>query len=134
LEIKGAADAKAIYYWIEWYSTNEKGVDSIVNIGTPTEEKEFTSVNIQGYPNQTAIETYAKVYCNGQVFTSEKIKVENAAAIAQSKVDLMGLEIFIEHGADSKENYPLYDGLTNRLFNLGEASRSRTLMLNYKSK
>lgn len=129
LDIIGKIDEDKLgkyHYAVEYYQQDSKG-----NWSSNTIAKQEFDIKCQDTLVQT--KTYAIVWCNGEQYKSNELVFENTSALNKAGIDLAGIELYFEHGANSKDNYNIYDGMTNSLYEPTEAQRDRELVLKYKS-
>jgi hypothetical protein len=81
----------------------------------------------------TETKVYAIVWCNGNAYKSNEIVFKNQGAANKAGIDLNGIKLHIENGANSKDNYNIYDGMTNTLYEPTQANIDRELRVRFES-
>lgn len=119
LEIYTNQVAEGVHYWIDWYVTNDFGALEL----DPNASGIKYKVTCSPYADP-GVDVKAVLWVNGKEY-SDTMSFTNTNPLLQTILDLSGFELKIENGSNTRDAYPLYDGLTNRLFTQGEAWHTR---------
>lgn len=100
------------YYCIEWQADNEYG-----KLTKQTGEDIKCIIACQDTLEKTRV--MGTVWYNGVSYTSEKYELINQLEVNKSLIDMGNIQVKIQHGINSQDNYPLYDGNTMSLIGGG---------------